>query len=118
MAKGTSEFDLLKRVEKLLADKSATNKSIKAKEKKLKEAVETRIEHLTNDEIDMLVFEKWFSGTVDALIGLVEKPLRAELSTIALLENRYAQTFTEIGAQVSELEKAFENLASELVVVQ
>lgn len=116
--KGTPEFEWLKRVEKLLADKSSTNKSIKEKEKKLKEAVESKIENLTNEEIDMLVFEKWFAGTVDALVGLVEKPLRAELSTIALLENRYAQTFNEIDAQVSELEKAFEALASELVVNQ
>lgn len=116
--KGTSEFEWLKRVEKLLAAKSSTNKSIKEKEKQLKEAVESKIENLTNEEIDMLVFEKWFAGTVDALVGLVEKPLRAELSTIALLENRYAQTFNEIDAQVSELEKAFEALASELVVIQ
>ena len=116
--KGTSEFEWLKRVEKLLTDKSSTNKSVKEKEKQLKEAVEVRIENLTNEEIDMLVFEKWFAGTVDALVGLVEKPLRAELSTIALLENRYAQTFNEIDAQVSELEKAFEALASELVVIQ
>lgn len=116
--KGTSEFEWLKRVEKLLAAKSSTNKSIKEKEKQLKEAVEIRIEKLTNEEIDMLVFEKWFAGTVDALVGLVEKPLRAELSTIALLEKRYAQTFNEIDAQVSELEKAFEALASELVVIQ
>lgn len=116
--KGTSEFEWLKRVEKFLTDKSSTNKSIKEKEKQLKEAVESKIENLTNEEIDMLVFEKWFAGTVDALVGLVEKPLRAELSTIALLENRYAQTFNEIDAQVSELEKAFEALASELVVNQ
>lgn len=116
--KGTSEFEWLKRVEKLLTDKSSTNKSIKEKEKQLKEAVESKIENLTNEEIDMLVFEKWFAGTVDALVGLVEKPLRAELSTIALLENRYTQTFNEIDAQVSELEKAFEALASELVVIQ
>ena len=116
--KGTSEFEWLKRVKKLLTDKSSTNKSVKEKEKQLKEAVEVRIENLTNEEIDMLVFEKWFAGTVDALVGLVEKPLRAELSTIALLEKRYAQTFNEIDAQVSELEKAFEALASELVVNQ
>ena len=116
--KGTSEFEWLKRVEKLLTDKSSTNKSVKEKEKQLKEAVESKIENLTDEEIDMLVFEKWFAGTVDALVGLVEKPLRAELSTIALLENRYAQTFNEIDAQVSELEKAFEALASELVVNQ
>lgn len=116
--KGTSECEWLKRVEKLLTDKSSTNKSVKEKEKQLKEAVESKIENLTNEEIDMLVFEKWFAGTVDAFVGLVEKPLRAELSTIALLEKRYAQTFNEIDAQVSELEKAFEALASELVVNQ
>ena len=54
--KGTSEFEWLKRVEKLLADKSSTNKSVKEKEKQLKEAVESKIENLTNEEIDMLVF--------------------------------------------------------------
>lgn len=114
--RGTPAYDMQKSVEKLLADKSATNKSIKNKEKQLKEAVEEKIENLTDEEIDTLVYEKWFGNTVDALVGLVEQPLRAELSKITLLEKRYAQTFNEIDAQVSELEKSIEALASELVV--
>lgn len=116
--KGTAEYELLKRVEKLLSDKGTTNKSIKDKERQLKEEVEAKIENLTNKEIDTLVYEKWFGKTVDALVRLVEQPLRAELATIDLLEKRYAQTLNEIDAQISELEKSFEALASELVVIQ
>lgn len=116
--KGTSEYELLRRVEKLLADNSSTKKSIKDKEKQLKEEIEAKIENLTNEEIDTLVYEKWFGNTVDAIVGLVEQPMRAELATIDLLEKRYAQTFNQIDAEVSELEKEFEALASELVVIQ
>ncbi|MDG6119778.1 type I restriction-modification system subunit M [Lactococcus formosensis] len=116
--KDTTEFDFLKQVEKLLAEKSDTNKAIKTKEKQLKEAVEAKIEQLTDEEIDKLVYEKWFGNTVNALVALVEQPLRSELATIALLEKRYAQTLNDLDAQVSELEKAFEALAAELVVTK
>lgn len=116
--KDTTEFDFLKQVEKLLAEKSDTNKAIKTKEKQLKEAVEAKIEQLTDEEIDNLVYEKWFGNTVNTLVALVEQPLRSELATIALLEKRYAQTFNDLDAQVSELEKAFEALAAELVVTK
>lgn len=116
--KDTTEFDFLKQVEKLLAEKSDTNKAIKTKEKQLKEAVEAKIEQLTDEEIDNLVYEKWFGNTVNALVALVEQPLRSELATIALLEKRYAQTLNDLDAQVSELEKAFEAMAAELVVTK
>ncbi|WP_285007736.1 type I restriction-modification system subunit M [Lactococcus formosensis] len=116
--KDTTAFDFLKQVEKLLAEKSDTNKAIKTKEKQLKEAVEAKIEQLTDEEIDKLVYEKWFGNTVNALVALVEQPLRSELATIALLEKRYAQTLNDLDAQVSELEKAFEAMAAELVVTK
>lgn len=116
--KDTTEFDFLKQAEKLLAEKSDTNKAIKTKEKQLKEAVEAKIEQLTDEEIDSLVYEKWFGNTINALVALVEQPLRSELATIALLEKRYAQTLNDLDAQVSELEKAFEALAAELVVTK
>lgn len=70
--KDTTAFDFLKQVEKLLAEKSDTNKAIKTKEKQLKEAVEAKIEQLTDEEIDKLVYEKWFGNTVNALVALVE----------------------------------------------
>ncbi|PGW87622.1 type I restriction-modification system subunit M [Bacillus thuringiensis] len=115
-SKGTVEYNLLKKVEKLLADKSALSKAVKADEKALKEAVQERILTLTNEEIDNLMHEKWFGNTVDAMVGLVEIPLKAELSTLQMLHNRYADTLSAIDEESRGLESAFEALMSELVV--
>lgn len=114
--KGTVEYNLLKKVEKLFADKSALSKAVKDDEKALKEAVQERILTLANEEIDNLMYEKWFGNIVDAMVGLVEIPLKKELSTLQMLHNRYADTLSVIDEESRGLESAFEALMSELVV--
>lgn len=116
VTKGTVEYSLLKKVEKLFADKSELSKAVKADEKALKEAVQERILTLTNEEIDSLMHEKWFGNIVDAMVGLVEIPLKTELSTLQMLNNRYADTLSAIDEESRGLESAFEALMSELVV--
>ncbi|MBS4193221.1 type I restriction-modification system subunit M [Bacillus sp. FJAT-49705] len=116
VSKGTVEYNLLKKVEKLFADKSALSKAVKADEKALKEAVQERILTLTNEEIDNLMYEKWFGSTVDAMVYLIELPLKTELSTLQMLHNRYADTLSAIDEESSGLESAFKALMSELVV--
>ncbi|MHA7103281.1 type I restriction-modification system subunit M [Bacillus sp. C-3-6] len=115
-SKGTVEYNLLKKVEKLFADKSELSKAVKADEKALKEAVQERILTLTNEEIDNLMYEKWFGNTADAMVGLIEIPLKTELNTLQMLHNRYADTLSEIEEESRGLESAFEALMSELVV--
>lgn len=114
--KGTVEYNLLKKVEELFADKSALSKAVKADEKALKEAVQDRILTLTNEEIDNLMHEKWFGNTVDAMVGLVEIPLKTELRTLQMLNNRYADTLSAIDEESRGLESAFDALMSEMVV--
>lgn len=114
--KGTYEYDLLKKVDKLIIDKSSLNKAVKAEEKELKEKIEERILVLTDDEINSLVYEKWFGTTVDFMIDLVTKPLKEELNTMEMLHNRYSQTLSAIKLEIETLEKEFESLLSELVV--
>ncbi|RJG21679.1 type I restriction-modification system subunit M [Paenibacillus thiaminolyticus] len=114
--KGTVEYNLLKKVEKLLADKSALSKAVKADEKALKDAVQERILTLTDEEIDNLMYEKWFGNTVDAMVGLVEIPIKTELSTLQMLNNRYADTLSAIDEESRSLESALEALMSDLVV--
>lgn len=114
--KDTIEYELLIKVDKLITDKSSLNKAVKAEEKELKEKIEERILVLRNDEIDSLVFEKWFGTTVDLMAGLVTRPLIEELNTLEMLNNRYSQTLSAIELECEALEKAFENLMSELVV--
>lgn len=116
VAKGTVEYDLLKKVENLFADKSALSKAVKADEKALKEAVQERILTLTNEEIDNLMHEKWFGNTLVAIVGLAEKPLKTELSMLQMLNKRYADTLSAIDVESRRLESQFEAMMNELVV--
>ena len=115
--KGTTEYDLIKKVEGLINEKSSLNKEIKEKEKELKEAVYERILMLTDEEIDELVFEKWFGTTVEDLVNLVEIPIKSELAILELLNKRYASTLSELEEECNKVEKDLEALMSELVVI-
>lgn len=75
-----------------------------------------RILVLTDDEINRLVYEKWFGTTVDLMVILVTKPLKEEMNTLEMLHNHYSQTLSAIELDIKTLEKAFESLMSELVV--
>jgi len=115
-SKGTVEYKLLKNIEELFTDKSALSKAVKADEKALKEAVQERILTLTNEEIDRLMYDKWFGNTVETIVGLAELPLKTELNTLQLLHDRYVDTLSALDEESGDLESAFEALMSELVV--
>ncbi|WP_338552912.1 type I restriction-modification system subunit M [Paenibacillus sp. KS-LC4] len=117
-SKGTVEYKLLKNVEELFTDKSALSKAVKVDEKALKEAVQERILTLTKEEIDYLMYDKWFGNTVEAIVGLAELPLKAELNTLQMLHNRYVDTLAALDEESRDLESAFVALMSELVVRQ
>lgn len=55
--KGSLEYDLLKKVDDLIKEKSAVNKMIKTKEQELKELVADRILQLTDEEVDQLLYK-------------------------------------------------------------
>lgn len=113
--KDTDEYKLLKNVEKLISGRSKINKEIREKEKELKELVEDRILILTEEEIDSLVFEKWFGSLMGEMVSLIEKPLKNELQTLKLLDERYKSTLNDLDVEYRELQDSFESLLSELV---
>lgn len=113
--KGTDEFKLLKNIETLMNNRLKINKEIREKEIELKELVEERILILTEEEIDSLVFEKWFGNLIEEMISLIEKPLKDELEILKLLDDRYKSTLNDLDEEYSELETSFESLLSELV---
>lgn len=115
-SKNTVGYNLLKKVEKLMSEKTSLNKAIKAEDKTLKEKVYERISNLTDVEIDHLVHEKWFGSTVNEFVNLVTIPLKAELSTLEILVERYEHTFSKIDTENRNLESQFESLLGELVV--
>ncbi|MBC2458461.1 type I restriction-modification system subunit M [Clostridium beijerinckii] len=114
--KGSEEYELLKNVETLINKKSSLAKDIKSEEKELKDAVEERIVVLTDEEIDNLMYKKWFRNTADKMVALVQIPLKAELNTLTMLQERYTNTLDSIDMEIESLMSEFELLRYELVV--
>lgn len=118
VVKGSLEYDILKKVEKILTDKASLAKEVKADEKALREAVEERILILTDAEIDSLMFEKWFGRVVEEQLQLVDAPIKKELELLKMLQKRYSETLTMLDEEIKAAEKSLELLSSELVVEQ
>lgn len=114
--KDSGEHKLLKKVETLINKKSSLAKAIKSEEKDLKDAVAERILVLTDEEIDKLMYKKWFGSTADKMVSLVEIPLKAELNILEILQKRYADTLSDIDMEINSLMNEFEVLKNELVV--
>ncbi|HEM3725347.1 TPA: type I restriction-modification system subunit M [Streptococcus suis] len=115
--KGSAEFGFLKQVDDLAKEKSTVAKEIKTKEQELKELVSNRIQVLTDEEVDQLLYKKWFGQVTDKALELVELPLKAEIAIIEELHNRYAETLDDMDAEIALLETELENLMKELVVL-
>ncbi|MGH2079601.1 type I restriction-modification system subunit M [Aerococcus urinaeequi] len=118
VVKDSEEYQILKRVEKLFSDKSKLNKDIKAGEKALKEAVEQRITELTDEEIDLLMHKKWFSALENTVQNLVQQPLKEELHTLKLLQERYSKTLAKIDEDISESYSLLKDLMKDLVIIK
>lgn len=114
--KDSEKYKLLKKVEILMSERLSLTKSIKNEEKELKDKVQERILVLTDDEVDKLIFKKWFGSTVSQITGLVKIPLKADLDTLKMLQERYADTLADIDNEIESLMSEFETLRNELVV--
>ncbi|GGB03647.1 type I restriction-modification system subunit M [Macrococcus hajekii] len=115
-AKDSKEYDMLKKVDQLMNEKTKNNKKIKEDEKELTEAVYERIEQLTDEEIDDLTQQKWFGTIQHDMMKLVEAPIQKELATLEMLNTRYKDTLESIDKEIEAAEKSLKELMSQLVV--
>lgn len=116
--KDAEPYSLLKKVDKLISQKSALSKQVKTEELALKEAVQERILILTDEEIDTLMYKKWFGNTITLLCELIEKPIKAELKNLQMLNERYQDTLTSIDKEIEQLEAELQVMMQDLVVTQ
>lgn len=112
----STEVTLLTQVESLLNDRATLKKAVKQLETDLKEMTESRIETLTNEEIDILMYEKWFGSVIPTVNRLLENPLIEDLATLEQLQNRYSETLTTLEEESDKLEKELEAMMEQLVV--
>ncbi|ABR47784.1 type I restriction-modification system, M subunit [Alkaliphilus metalliredigens QYMF] len=114
--KESDKYKLLKKVDRLIADSGSLSKELKNEEKELGDAVQERILKLTDDEIDKLVYHKWFGKTVNDIVDLIHVSVKSELNILQKLEDRYSDTLDEIDEQIESLLLDFETLKDDLVV--
>lgn len=114
--KGSSEQLLLKKVDNLITDKTSLTKELKTEEKELDEAVQDRILFLTDEEIDILMYQKWFGNTPKQVVNLIQGSLKADLNSMQILNERYSDTLFEIDSKIEIMMNEFETLKNELVV--
>lgn len=116
--KDSDDYKLLKKVDTLSKEKTKLAKELKEKESSLKEAVYDKIDKLTNEEADMLIYEKWFGDSIEKIVSLVHQPILAEINIIKELNERYSETIDDIDKEIAKVQAEFEELASQLVVTQ
>lgn len=102
----------------LLSKRTKINRSRREKTQDLNKKVQNRILELSDEEIDQLVYKKWFGDLVEDMIRLIEEPLKEELDTLKELDNRYKDTLDDLEVEYKELEASFKEMTSQLVVIE
>src|SRR5699024_10774518 len=80
--KESQAHQLLTHVQSLLNERTKVNREVKALETTLKEQTEESIEKLTDEEIDDLMYNKWFGSVISKVNRLLENPLTEELADL------------------------------------
>lgn len=114
--KDSTEYTLLNNVESLLNERTKLSRDIKKLEAELKAMAEDRIEILTDEEIDALMYEKWFGSVISKMNRLLENPLKDELAILEQLQDRYSETLSTLEAESDKLEKELEKMIEQMVV--
>lgn len=114
--KDSEEYKLLKRVKKLLDEKKNIGDILKVENKKLNEDIYNSIEKLSNEEIDSMIYEKWFGSTVNDISDLLDNELNKEIDIIDMLNNRYLETLSDIDNKIDEVNQYLESMMKELEV--
>ena len=114
LAKTDESFELVKKTYDLLSKTKKLRKSIKDDRKSLNEKVYARFEILTHEEIDQLMWNKWFGTIMSDFSKTLESPVIKELEVLSMLNERYSDTLQSIDLEIENLEKSLEEMMKEL----
>jgi type I restriction enzyme M protein len=104
------EYVLLEKWLELTEEVSTQNKEIKAKEKELQTKVNNKYDHLTRDEIQSLIVDDKWIGSIEArIIAELDQVSQTLTTRIQTLAERYERTLPEIDRETKTLEKSVED---------
>jgi type I restriction enzyme M protein len=112
---GSFESKLVE-VKELMQEAKQVKEDLKIKNKLLLVKTNEIYPKLTAEQIDSLMYKKWFGSLIKSIVALIEKALKEELNILQKLDDRYADTLSDIDVESRELEAVLEALMSEMVV--
>ncbi len=112
----SKDYELLLKAINLIEEISIVNKKINLKLKELKIKAEERIKELTNEEINKIIYAKWFGNIKEEINNLILNPIKKEIDILKILHQRYKSTIDDIDKEINKLEQEFQNMLNELVI--
>lgn len=109
---------MLKETEVILEQKSFIDKKYKEEEAELNVLVSNKFSELTNEEIEHLVYCKWFDGVEGVFTKILKSTIQSEIDVIAMLRERYEDTLHDMDEEIERLEESLETLLQDLVVIE
>lgn len=113
--KHTEEHKLLKETLYLLDSETTAKRDLKTLNDLLIENIYLKLEDLTNEEIDQVMFKKWFGNVLLNISNMIEEPFLKEINTLKVLKERYSNTLDDLDKEINTLEYEFNEMLKDLV---
>ena len=116
-AKGNDiESETKEKLKKLVAlwdEKSKLDKALKAERKALEEKTVTKIQNLTDKEVEIFLGRKWITPVMDKILDNVDNPSFI-IDKVKALAQKYAVSYHDLNAQLVEAQDELSGLITQL----
>ncbi len=116
-AKGDDiESETKEKLKKLVAlwdEKSKLDKALKAERKALEEKTVTKIQNLTDKEVEIFLGRKWITPVMDKILDNVDNPSFI-IDQVKALARKYAVSYHDLNAQLVEAQDELSGLITQL----
>lgn len=107
-------IDKLKKVEALLTEERKLKAAVKKDEASLQSATKVTIENLTDEQVRMLLDEKWITSLVSRLRNLPESIINNLVTKIDFLQKKYETTYDDVEKEIKETSQELASMIDEL----
>lgn len=108
-------IEVLQSADRLNTREKKLKSEIKQESEALHLATKDTIEHLTDDQVRMLLHDKWIQPVEDGILALSTDMLNTFIKKIEELSKKYAVTMSDLEAEIQETEKSLASMLSDLV---
>lgn len=108
-------IEVLQSADRLNTREKKLKSEIKQESEALHLTTKDTIEHLTDAQVRMLLYDKWIQPVEDGILTLSTDMLNTFIKKIEELSKKYAVTMSDLEAEIQETEKTLASMLSDLV---